>query len=52
MKVARTGEDYVWQILIRPESELLDTSRWATAGFGDAWDHAKMETDPLAAAKR
>jgi hypothetical protein len=35
---------YVWQIIHRPESELLTPTRWVFAGCGDAWDHALMET--------
>lgn len=47
MKPARSGGHYVWQIIIRPERELLDTSRWSFVGFGDAWDHDLMEADAL-----
>jgi hypothetical protein len=25
--------------------------RWSDAGFGDAWDHDKMESDPLLTAR-
>jgi hypothetical protein len=38
---------YVWQIILRPEHEMLDERRWSRAGFGDAWDHERMESDPL-----
>lgn len=38
---------YVWQIRVLGEDRLL---RWAEVGFGDAWDHALMESDPLPAA--
>lgn len=47
MKPSRSGRHYVWQILLRPTVELLDESRWTPVGFGDAWDHALMESDPL-----
>jgi hypothetical protein len=40
---------YTWQIILRPEEELLDPKRWVPIGFGDAWDHEKMESDPLPA---
>lgn len=47
MKPAKHGGHYVWQILIRPGGELLDERRWAFVGFGDAWNHDLMESDPL-----
>jgi hypothetical protein len=47
MKPARGGGCYVWQIIHRTEQALLDPRRWQPAGFGDAWDHEKMEADPL-----
>lgn len=49
MKPARCRRYYVWQIIIRPEHELLDGRRWTVAGYGDAWEHDKMESDPLGA---
>lgn len=47
MKPNRSRTYYVWQILHRDEADLLDERLWTAAGFGDAWDHAAMESDPL-----
>jgi hypothetical protein len=47
MKPSRLGSWYVWQIIHRTTEQLLDTRRWIPVGFGDAWDHVKMESDPL-----
>lgn len=47
MKPAKRGSPYVWQILHRTTEQLLDEKQWVLAGYGDAWDHEKMESDPL-----
>jgi hypothetical protein len=47
MKSSRRGGHYVWQIIVRPARQLLDDRRWRPIGFGDAWDHTLMESDPL-----
>ncbi len=36
---------YVWQIRVMPERVLL--ANWEQIGYGDAWEHDLMESDPL-----
>lgn len=38
------GGHYVWQIRVLSEAGLL---KWPVVGYGDAWDHTLMESDPL-----
>jgi hypothetical protein len=47
MVPSRRGGHYVWQIIHRTADDLLDEHRWTHVGFGDAWDHALMESDAL-----
>lgn len=48
-KLARSASRFVWQILQRPATELLDEKRWIEIGFGDAWDKELMETEAASA---
>ena len=44
---SRRGGHYVWQIKMLPAVTLLDGKRWREVGFGDAWNHDLMQSDPL-----
>jgi hypothetical protein len=46
-KAAKHGGHYVWQIKLTRADLLLDERRWREVGFGDAWNHDLMRSDPL-----